>query len=69
MTKLAVFEMLPITDPVRAAVERGATSAQLEATALSAGMRPFAASGLEKVAAGDVSVEELDRVLRFSETS
>ena len=61
-----IFEVLPFTEPVRAEVARGGTAAQIEAAARAAGMRPMAASGLSKVRDGAVSVEELDRVLRFS---
>lgn len=61
-----IFEVLPFTEPVRAEVARGATAAQIEGAARSAGMRPMAASGLAKVRDGIVSAEELDRVLRFS---
>ncbi|MDO8915006.1 MAG: ATPase, T2SS/T4P/T4SS family [Coriobacteriia bacterium] len=62
----AIFEVLPFTDPVRAAVARGASSDVLASAAHAAGMRPLAASGLTKVAAGTVSADELDRVLRLS---
>jgi type IV pilus assembly protein PilB len=61
-----IFEVLPFTDPVRAAVARGASSDVLTAAAHAAGMRPLAASGLTKVASGLVSADELDRVLRLS---
>lgn len=61
-----IFEVLPFTDPVRAAVARGGSVDILAAAAHAAGMRPLAASGLTKVAAGLVSADELDRVLRLS---
>jgi type IV pilus assembly protein PilB len=61
-----IFEVLPFTEPVRAQVARGATASQIEAAARAAGMRPMVASGLAKVRDGVVSVDELDRVLRFS---
>jgi len=62
-----IFEVLPFTDPVRAAVARGASADALSAAAHAAGMRPLAASGLAKVASGSVSADELDRVLRLSQ--
>jgi type II secretory ATPase GspE/PulE/Tfp pilus assembly ATPase PilB-like protein len=60
-----IFEVLPFTEPVRAHIARDASRSDLEAAARAAGMRPMIASGLEKVRDGAVSVDELDRVLRF----
>ena len=60
-----IFEVLPFSEPVRAQIARDATRSELEAAASAAGMRPMIASGLAKVRDGLVSVEELDRVLRF----
>lgn len=61
-----IFEVLPFTDPVRAAVAASGSAEQIASAAASAGMRPLVASGLARVASGQVSAEELDRVLRFS---
>lgn len=61
-----IFEVLPFSDPVRAAVARSLPAADLAAAARAAGMRPLVASGLARVTAGSVSAEELDRVLHFS---
>jgi type II secretory ATPase GspE/PulE/Tfp pilus assembly ATPase PilB-like protein len=60
-----IFEVLPFTEPVRAHIARDASRSELETAARAAGMRPMIASGLEKVRDGAVSVDELDRVLRF----
>jgi len=60
-----IFEVLPFSEPVRAQIARDATRSELEAAASAAGMRPMIASGLAKVRDGLVSVDELDRVLRF----
>ena len=60
-----IFEVLPFTEPVRAHIARDASRAELETAARAAGMRPMIASGLAKVRDGVVSVDELDRVLRF----
>ena len=61
--------VLDLTETFGARYPKGkeylARLAELEA-ARAAGMRPMVASGLAKVRDGDVSVEELDRVLRFS---
>ena len=61
-----IFEVLPFTEPVRAQIARNASSEELTAAARAAGMRPMIASGLAKVRDGFVSVDELNRVLRFS---
>jgi type II secretory ATPase GspE/PulE/Tfp pilus assembly ATPase PilB-like protein len=61
-----VFEVLPFTEPVRAAVAHDSSAEALEAAARAAGMRPLDTSGLEKARTGLVSLEELDRVLRLS---
>lgn len=62
-----IFEVLPFTEPVRSTVASSASRADITAAAAKAGMRPLIASGLARVAAGEVSATELDRVLRFSE--
>jgi len=62
-----IFEVLPFTEPVRAAIARGGTAETIEAAAHAAGMRPMVTSGLSKVREGLVSAEELDRVLRFAQ--
>lgn len=61
-----IFEVLPFTGPVRAAVATAASRAGIEEAVRSAGMRPLLASGAARVASGQVSAEELDRVLRFA---
>ena len=64
---VGLFEVLPFTEPVRAAIARGASEAEIAQATLDAGMRPLLASGLARVRTGDVSAEELNRVLRFAE--
>ncbi len=63
---VGIFEVLPFTETVRAAVANGRTAAEIAAAADAAGMRPLSTSGLARVRSGEVSAEELDRVLRFS---
>jgi general secretion pathway protein E len=64
---VGIFEVLPFTEPVRAAIAKGGTHEQIAAAANAAGMRPMISSGLAKVAEGTVSPEELDRVLRYAQ--
>jgi type II secretory ATPase GspE/PulE/Tfp pilus assembly ATPase PilB-like protein len=61
-----VFEVLPFTEPVRASIALGGSVEQIAEVAMAEGMRPMTASGLSKVQVGLVSLEELDRVLRFA---
>lgn len=61
----AIHEVLPFTEPVRATVGRGGSETEIAAAAAAAGMRPLLVSGLSRVKSGDVSAEELNRVLRF----
>ncbi len=61
-----IFEVLPFTEPVRAAIARGGSASDIASAARAAGMRPMIASGVSLVRDGAVSPEELDRVLRFS---
>ncbi|MDO8949125.1 MAG: ATPase, T2SS/T4P/T4SS family [Actinomycetota bacterium] len=63
---VGIFEVLPFTESVRGAVANGGTALQVAAAAGAAGMRPLSTSGLSRVVSGQVSAEELDRVLRFS---
>ncbi len=64
---IGLFEVLPFTDPVRAAVARSASADELSSVAHAAGMHDMTQAGLDKVKEGLVSPEELNRVLRFSE--
>ena len=61
-----IFEVLPFSEVIRSVIARGGTRDAIEEAALGAGMRPLVRSGLGKVKEGLVSVEELNRVLRFS---
>ncbi len=63
----AIHEVLPFTEPVRAVVGRATSAAEISAAATAAGMRPLVIAGLARVKAGDVSADELNRVLHFTE--
>ncbi len=60
---VALFELLPVTDPVRRAIARGAQADDLAALAESAGLRPMVMSGAERIRQGALTPEELDRVV------
>lgn len=62
-----IFEVLPFTESVRAAIAADGTFDAIESAARAAGMRPMSVSGLGKVAEGVLSLAELDRVLHATE--
>ena len=61
-----IFETVPFTEHLRAAVADAADAEEIELRAHAAGMRPMIAAGLAKVERGLVSAEELNRVMRFA---
>lgn len=62
--RAAIFEVLPITEPLRKLVVRGADTTALHAAALDEGMMPLLADGLARVLAGATSVAEVLRVVQ-----
>ncbi len=62
-----LFEVLPITEPLRTAIEHEHEQPVLAEVALARGMRSFGEDALEKLRSGSVSASELNRVLRFAE--
>jgi type II secretory ATPase GspE/PulE/Tfp pilus assembly ATPase PilB-like protein len=63
----AIHEVLPFTEPVRAVVGRATSRDDIAQAAIAAGMRPLVVSGLARVKSGEVSAEELNRVLRYAD--
>jgi general secretion pathway protein E len=64
--RTTLIEALPMTDAVRAKVLAGADAHAIEALALEEGMRSMLRHGLERVMAGDTSLEEILRVTSMS---
>ncbi len=60
--RIALFEVMPITDELRELILRGASSMEIKETAMALGMRTLRDSGLEKIREGITSVEEIVRV-------
>jgi len=50
--RIGIFEMMPLTEPLRDLVHRGASNSELRKAAVAGGMKTLAADGAEKVAAG-----------------
>jgi type IV pilus assembly protein PilB len=61
--RVGVFQMLTMSEPVARLASRGATHDEITETATAAGMRTLWTDGIDKVAAGMTTVEELARVV------
>ena len=59
--RVGIFELLPVTRELKAAITRGATHAELAALAAAAGFRPMREDGEAKVRAGVTTQEEVLR--------
>ncbi len=60
---VALFELLPVTDPVRRVIAGGEGVEGLADVAEGAGLRPLVLSGAARIQEGVLTPEELDRVL------
>jgi general secretion pathway protein E len=57
--RMGVFELLQINEALRAAIRRGSAGLEeLRALAIAAGMRPLVADAVDRVLAGDTSLDE-----------
>jgi len=65
--RIGVYELLAIDDVVRDAIAAGASSVQIGKLGRAQGYRPMALDGLEKVASGMTSFEELSRVVAWEQ--
>jgi type IV pilus assembly protein PilB len=60
--RVAIYEVMPISDELRDAILRSATTAELHKIAQSQGMKSLRQSGLSKVLDGTTTIEEVLRV-------
>jgi type IV pilus assembly protein PilB len=60
--RVALYEVMPITDELRESILAGATALELKRTAIQGGMKTLRQSGLSKVAEGVTTLEEVLRV-------
>jgi len=60
--RIALYEVLPISDEIRELILEGASSNEVKKTAARLGMKTLRMSGLTKVQEGVTSVEEVLRV-------
>ncbi|MBN2053858.1 type IV-A pilus assembly ATPase PilB [bacterium] len=60
--RIALFEVMTVSDEVRELVLRGASSMEIKETSIALGMRSLRESGLQKIREGITTVEEIVRV-------
>ncbi|MBY0280348.1 type IV-A pilus assembly ATPase PilB [Candidatus Binatia bacterium] len=60
--RTALYEMMAMTDPLRELILSGASAIELKRQAIADGMKTLRQSGIEKVADGVTSIEEVMRV-------
>jgi type IV pilus assembly protein PilB len=60
--RVALYEVMPMTDELREHILSGATALELKRTAIRTGMKTLRQSGLTKVAEGVTTIEEVVRV-------
>jgi type IV pilus assembly protein PilB len=62
--RVAIFEVLPISKEMEKLIAKNASNHKLEELALKEGLTPLIVSGLEKVKAGQTTMEELMKVTK-----
>ena len=60
--RVGVFQVMPITESIKTLIMEGCTEQDIEQMALQEGVQDLRQSGLEKVALGLTSLEEIERV-------
>jgi type IV pilus assembly protein PilB len=60
--RIAIYEVMPVTEEIRDAILKNANTAELRAVANSQGMKTLRQSGLLKIIEGTTTVEEVLRV-------
>jgi type IV pilus assembly protein PilB len=60
--RIALYEVMPFSEPLKELVLQGASTAEVKAEAIRGGMKSLRMSGIEKLIAGITTVEEVLRV-------
>jgi type IV pilus assembly protein PilB len=60
--RVALYEVMPFTDPLKELVLQGAAAVEIKAEAVRRGMRSLRMSGIRKICQGVTSVEEVARI-------
>lgn len=58
--RLAIYEVMPMTDPIREIIGKGGNTDEIRRTAVKEGMRTLKMNCMMKVVRGDVSIEDLE---------
>ena len=64
--RVGLFELMSITPPVRACINRGATAEELRSAAIDSGMEPLEVAGAQLVASGRTTAAEVERVIHHA---
>jgi type IV pilus assembly protein PilB len=60
--RIAVYEVMPFSEPLKELVLQGASGIEIKAEAIRQGMRTLRMSGVRKICQGVTSVEEVARI-------
>jgi type IV pilus assembly protein PilB len=60
--RVALYEVMPFTDPLKELVLQGAAAIEIKTEAIRHGMRSLRMSGIRKICQGVTSVEEVARI-------
>ena len=60
--RIAMYEVMTMSDPLKELVLQGASAAELKAEAIRRGMRTLRMSGIRKICQGTSSVDEVARI-------
>jgi len=60
--RVALYEVMPISERIRDLILQGASTGEIKSAAVEGGMSTLRRSGLEKVASGQTTIEEVMRV-------
>ena len=61
--RFGIFEILNVTDEIRAEILNGKTSIEIRQEAIAQGYKPLVVDGIRKVIAGHTTLEELNKKL------
>jgi len=65
--RTGIFELLELNEQMRSLITSAGTESMIRAAAIESGMTPIGEDGLQKVLAGETSLEELQRVVYYEE--
>lgn len=61
LERIGIFEVLTLTDEVKEAIVKGASSLEIRKIAIEQGYRPLAIDGIKKVINGETTLEEINK--------